>query len=226
MLGAWDLVLRYRFKDKTEIKAYMQSPYEDGSGVGKLNGFDGIWGIDVTTDKMKGYVNNVVLEFIHFTNQSGPLHRPPMDNIDPDRTGEATGGDNYYNHYLYKTYMNYGMSQGTPFIPSVIYKKDGRLEIYDNRIRGFHMGLSGNLCKELNYRMLLSYRKSWGTWSHIRLNPVDDFSFMLEGCYNFKQVKGLSLKGQIAFDRGNLIGDNFGGGLTLSYNGLLNVFGK
>ena len=42
-LGSWDFVARYRLKDETELKAYFQWPFEDGSGIGKLNGCDGIW---------------------------------------------------------------------------------------------------------------------------------------------------------------------------------------
>ena len=49
---------------------------------------------------------------------------------------------------------------------------------------------------------------------------------MLEGVYSFKQVEGLSVKGQIAFDRGDLLGDNFGVLLSVNYKGLLNLFGK
>ena len=49
---------------------------------------------------------------------------------------------------------------------------------------------------------------------------------MVEGTYSFPQVKGLDLKGQLAVDRGNLLGNNFGVMFSLSYNGLFNVFGK
>ena len=48
---------------------------------------------------------------------------------------------------------------------------------------------------------------------------------MLEGTYHFKQVKGLTLNGQLAFDKGELAGgDNFGVLLSVKYNGLFDIF--
>ena len=225
-LGSWDLVARYRFKDNNVLKFYFQFPYEDGSGIGKLNGFDGIWGLEYKNKDSKGIVTGAVVEYIDFTNQSGPTHWAPADNPGSTMTGEATGGDNYYNNFRYNSFMNYGMSQGTPFIPSIIYNTDGFLSVRDNRLRGFHLGVSGHIYDPLRYRVLLSYRKSWGTYGQPRLEIADDTSFMLEGIYDFRQVKGLSLKGQVAFDKGDLLGDNFGVMFSLSYKGILNLFGK
>lgn len=225
-LGSWDFIARYRLKNKTELKAYFQWPFEDGSGIAKQNGFDGVWGFEYDSKNPDAIVSGAVFEYIQFTNQSGPTHWAPNDNPDSSMEGEATGGDSYYTNFRYNGYMNLGMSQGTPFIPSIIYNKDGYMNVLDNRLKGFHLGITGKIYAPLRYRLLLSYRKSWGTYSNIRLEPVNDTSFMLEGIYDFKQVKGLSLKGQVAFDKGSLLGDNFGAGLTLSYNGLLNIFGK
>lgn len=45
-LGCWDIVLRYRFRNGDEIQGVYESPWEDGSGIAKLNGFDGIWGLE------------------------------------------------------------------------------------------------------------------------------------------------------------------------------------
>ena len=47
---------------------------------------------------------------------------------------------------------------------------------------------------------------------------------MLEGIYNFRQVEGLSLKGQFAVDRDNLLGNNVGVLLSVSYNRLFDLF--
>ena len=122
--------------------------------------------------------------------------------------------------------MYYGLSKGTPFIPSIIYNTDGYMAVAHNRIRGFHVGVSGYIYSPLKYRVLVSYRKSLGTYDASLLEPMYDTSFMVEGTYSFPQVKGLDLKGQLAVDRGNLLGNNFGVMFSLSYNGLFNVFGK
>lgn len=225
-LGSWDFVARYRLKDETEIKAYFQWPFEDGSGIGKQNGFDGIWGLEYKSGNRKAIVSGAVLEYIDFTNQSGPLHWAPDDHPGTEFTDQATGGDSYYSNFRCNPYMNFGMSQGTPFIPSTIYNRQANNKILDNRIRGFHVGISGHIIGPLEYRMLVSYRKSWGTYNVPRLSTVDETSFMLEGTYRFPQIDGLSVKGQVAFDKGDLLGDNFGVLLSVNYRGVLDIFGK
>lgn len=225
-VGAWDFVARYRLKEGSELKAYFQWPYEDGSGIGKLNGFDGIWGLEYQNKDKKGIVSGAVIEYVDFTNQSGPLHWAPNDHSGTEMKNEATGADSYYDNFRYNSFMNYGLSQGTPFIPSIIYNTDGYMNVTDNRLRGFHMGVSGYVYEPLRYRLLLSYRKSWGSYGYPRWDTAHDTSVMLEGIYSFKQVKGLDLKGQLAIDRGNLLGNNFGVLLSLSYNGALNIFGR
>ena len=225
-LGSWDFVARYRLKDETELKAYFQWPFEDGSGIGKLNGFDGIWGLEYKSGDKNAIVSGAVVEYIDFTNQSGPMHWAPSNHPGTEYTDQATGGDNYYNNFRCNSYMNFGMSQGSPFIPATIYNRLGNGKVRDNRIRGFHVGVSGNAWAPLEYRLMFSYRKSWGTYSVPRLATIDDVSMMVEGIYSFKQVEGLSVKGQIAFDRGDLLGDNFGVLLSVNYKGLLNLFGK
>ncbi len=225
-LGSWDFVARYRLKDDTELKAYFQWPFEDGSGIGKMNGFDGIWGLEYKGPRADAVVSGVVLEYIDFTNQSGPIHWAPADMPGTEFTDQATGGDSYYTNFRCNPYMNFGMSQGTPFIPSTIYNRQGNNELPDNRIRGFHLGVAGRIYGPLDYRMLVSYRKSWGTYAIPRTSIAEETSFMLEGVYRFRQVEGLSVKGQVAFDKGGLIGDNFGVLLSVNYRGIFNLFGK
>ncbi len=224
-LGSWDFLARYRMKNGSELKAFFQKPFEDGSGIGWMNGFDGIWGLEYKSNK-KSIVNGAMVEYVDFTNQSGPMHWAPHDN--PDATMQevhATGGDSYYTNFRCNAYSNFGMSQGTPFIPQTIYNRAGTNSINDNRIRGFQVGINGNIYEPLEYRLLVNYRKSWGTYANPRTATVDNTSFMLEGTYHFRQVKGLTVKGQVAFDKGPLAGgDNFGVLIGVSYKGLFDVF--
>ena len=171
-------------------------------------------------------VNGAVVEYIDFTNQSGPIHWAPNDYPGTSLTQQATGSDNYYNNFRYNAYQNYGMSQGSPFIPSLVYNTNGFMWILDNRIRGFHAGVEGRIYSPLSYRALVSYRRSWGSYFAPRTEIAHDTSVMLEGAYTVRQVPGLTVKGQVAIDRGTLLGNNFGAMLSLSYNGLLNIFGK
>lgn len=217
-LGSWDLKVRYRLKNGSHIIAYMQSPYEDGSGIGKLNGWDGVWGIEYKSSK-SGIINGAVVEYIDFTNQSGPIHYSPSDHPGTQISGQATGADDYYNNYMYNGWTNYGMSIGSPFLPATIYNVDGYMRYKNTRIRGFHIGISGNINYPLSYRLLFSHRTAWGTPFIPSTQRQHNTSMMIEGIYTFPDIPHLQIKGQIAFDKGRLLGDNFGALVSLTYNG-------
>ncbi len=222
-LGSWDFMARYRLKNGDELKAYFQWPWEDGSGIGKLNGFDGLWGLEYKNSH-KGFINGVVVEYLDFTNQSGPIHWDQVDNAGTTITDtDATGGDNYYNNINYNGYAHYGMSIGSPMFRSTLYNQDGYLNYLDNRFRGFHIGVMGNVIPELEYRLLGSWRKSWGTYGAPRLIPRECTSLMVETKYAVPNVDGLKLKAQLAFDDGRLYGDNFGAMLSVTYSGDFNI---
>lgn len=225
-VGSWDVMARYRFQDGTRVKAYVQWPFEDGSGIGKLNGFDGIWGLEYESGNPEAIVAGAVVEYIDFTNQSGPIHWAPGNTPGTWMTTPSTGNDSYYTNFRFNSYSNLGMSQGTPFIPSVIYNCNGYMSVTDNRVRGFHVGVSGRVIDGLHYRFLASYRRSWGSYSVPRLAVACDASFMLEGIYSVGRFPGLDVCCQIAVDRGTLLGNNFGVMLSLSYSGVLNLFSK
>lgn len=221
-LGSWDFMARYRLKNDDEIKAYFQWPWEDGSGIGKMNGFDGIWGLEYKRAE-KGWINGAVIEYLDFTNQSGPLHWAPNDSPGTTITDQATGGDEYYNNAFYNSYSHYGMNIGTPVLRSMIYNIDGYPMIVDNLVKGFHLGIEGNVSNAVDYRILGGYRKAWGDGRIPRASAVENTSFMAEVNYNPPTIKGLSFKAQVAFDQGSMYGDNFGSCVTVSYNGLLNI---
>lgn len=225
-LGSWDIVLEYKLPQGRKLRAYYQTPWEDGSGIGKLNGFDGLWGIEFNNGGHNSIVKGAVLEYIDLTNQSGPIHWAPGDHPDLDGThlaNPSTGADNYYNNYAYNGYQSFGMSIGSPFVKSPIYNTNGYLAFADNLMRGFHMAVTGNLTPEVSYRAMLSYRKSWGTPMIPNIKPLHDTSFMLETSYRPQWLTQLLLKAQLAFDRGNLYSNNLGGLISISYHGNLNI---
>ena len=217
-LGTIDLCLEYKFRNGSKIKGYLQAPWEDGSGLKKANGIDGLWGLEYNSGK-PALLRGAVLEFISLKNQSGPLHFNANDYGGSPIEGKATGCDDYYNNYTYNGYAAFGMSLGSPFVRSPLYNTDGYMAFTDNLVRGFHLGLAGDLTKELSYRALVSYRKSWGTPFVPRLEPVHDTSVMIEAAYRPMRVSGLSVKLSAALDRGNLYGDNTGAMLTVNYSG-------
>lgn len=221
-LGSWDIMLRYRFHNGAEVKAYLENLWEDGSGMGKLNGWDGLWGIEYKAAK-EGWLTGAAVEYVDFRNQGGPIHWDPVDNPGTSLgQTQATGSDNYYNNAFYNSYINYGMGIGTPFVKSPIYNQNGILSYLDNRMQGVHIGVLGNPASGIEYRVLWSWRRSLGQYQAPRLNPLKGNSFMAEGSYSFKNIEGLRLGAQIAFDSGSLYGNNFGGSVSVSYSGIFN----
>ncbi len=223
-VGSWDIALEYKLRSGQTLRCYYQSLLEDGSGVGKFNGFDGLWGIEYRSGN-HGVVTGTVAEFLTLMNQSGPLHFAYKDFTDTDHPHgseigfAATGSDDYYNNYCYDGYHNRGMSIGSPMAKSPIYNTDGYLRFTDNRLRGFHLGLMGELGSQVSYRALLSWRKSFGTPFIPRLTPLTATSMMLEATYTPKWLRGLEIKAQLAHDHGTLYGDNTGALISIFYNG-------
>lgn len=219
-LGSWDIMLRYRLKDGSTLRGYMSKPWETGSGVGFLNGFDALWGLEWRLPaERKWWVEGAVIEYLDFTNQSGPIHFDPIDIPGCTFPVHTDGQDDYYNNYTYNAWAYYGMSLGSPMIQAPIYNLDGYLGFVNNRVRGFHLGVEGHLLPSLSYRFLTGYRKGWGTpW--VPLNEATtDYSAMLEGSWSHNAGPGvLGLNIKIAIDRGSMYGNQFGVQLGATYN--------
>lgn len=219
-LGSWDIKLNYRIGSAHTVSAYMQSPWEDGSGIGKLNGWDGLWGISYSSSA-QSLVTGAVIEYLDFTNQSGPLHWDPADHPGTTITDQATGSDSYYNNYFYNGYAYYGMSQGTPFLKSPLYNLDGYMRYVDTRVRGFHVAFKGCIIPSVDYRILASHRTSWGDSYAPRLNKVHDTSVALQATWTSRSINGLCLSIAVAMDHGDMYGNSFGTLLTVSYQGII-----
>ena len=216
-LGAWHAIGEYHFKDKSILRGYFEWLFEDGSGIGKLNGWDGLWGIDYHLTNQK-LLTDIVVEYLQTTNQSGPIHWAPNDTPGTHITTQATGADDYYNNYNYNGWTHYGMCNGSPMIRSTAYNKDGYLRIKDNRIKAYHIGLAGMLNSQLAYKMLASYRESWGTPFLPSLEIRHDFSMLMQLKYYPKNIKGLEVNCKFGLDRGNLYSDNTGFSIGFSYS--------
>ena len=222
-LGTWDIALEYKLKDGRTLRAYTQWLWEDGSGIGKMNGFDGLWGLEYRNGVWSPLIEGAVIEYIDFTNQSGPIHWTPNDNPGTPITSHSSGADDYYNNYIYNGYQSRGMSIGSPFVKSPLYNYDGYMRYRDNVIRGFHAAITGWLHEDWRYRLLGSYRKAWGTPIIPRAGSVDDFSMALSIQYHpgYKYL-GWMFNATLAMDRGKLYGNNWGAMLGITYCGTFN----
>lgn len=228
-VGSWDIALDYKLPNGGLVRGYYQSVWEEGSGIGKLNGFDGLWGLEYRSGR-PGLVTGAVVEFIDFMNQSGAIHFAYKDIVDEDHPYgsdiecAATGSDDYYNNYCFNGYQNRGMSIGSPMAKSPLYNTDGYMRFTDNRFRGFHMAIMGEFRSQVSYRAMLSWRKSFGTPFIPRSEPLSCTSMMLEAIYSPKWLKGLHFKAQLAHDHGKLYGgNNTGALLSIYYNGNFSI---
>jgi len=220
-IGSWDWAFRYRLRSGDDLRLYGQWIWEDGSGIGKLNGFDGLWGLEWHRPT-PGVVSGIVVEYLDLMNQSGPLHFDPADEPNTTLHHQATGGDNYYNNTYYNGYANYGMSLGSPLLPGPIYNRDGYMAFVDNRVRGFHIGINGSITPAIDYRILGGYRSGYGAGRQPRATSVHATSAMAEAMWRVPLVTGLTVSGRVAFDTGSMVGRNFGVLVGICYTGALN----
>lgn len=225
-LGSWDLKATYDFRNGSKLKAYFEWPWEDGSGIGKMNGWDGLWGLQYDFPR-KGIVSKVAVEYLDFTNQSGPIHFAPADHPDGFITGHADGADDYYNNGDYGAYANYGMGIGSPFLLAPIYNLSGMTDYLHNRARGFHAAVEGNPSPRWSWRAMLSWQKAGGNgWTPV-IKRLHSTSAMIEAtALPFAGIPQLQVSARVAIDRGDLRGNNFGARLAFSYSGDFTIKSK
>ena len=222
-IGVMTYQIGWNINKNHQIQAYLDNPFEDGSGIRKGNGWDGLWGLQYS-NKTPGrqYIRGAVLEYFQSTNQSGPLHWDPNDYPEPIRsqiTDLVAGADDYYNHMFYGGYSHYGMTPGNPLITSPIYNQDGYSLYRDNRVKAWHLGVNGELTSHLSYLIKGSYREGWGTY---RLHPLHSrhhsFDAIFQGQYTLGPWK---FSAAYALDKGNIYGDNNTFNIKIGYHGKL-----
>ena len=230
ILGSWHFALNYK-KNNWYIKAYYEHYYEDHSGLFGLDYHynregvkdwvtylpwrDGLYGLELTIPKNR-VINTIVYEYITSRDQSGPILHNPGESL-PEQTG---GADFYYNHTFYSSWQHWGMAICNPHILSPLYNNSHSLTMPNQRIRSHHVGFDGMSTETLHYRIMFSWSKHWGSIVDPLPNPMTQLSMMGELTYHPK-TSGWQLSGALAFDQSELIGNNFGGLLTIRRIGAL-----
>ena len=219
-LGSMTIQLGWNINQDHQLQAYVDDIFEDGSGMRKGNGWDGLYGLEYK-NKAKGrqYVRGAVIEYLQTTNQSGPLHWDSGDYPEPLRSQVAdlvTGNDNYYNHMFYGSYDHYGMAQGNALLTSPIYNQDGFSEFRDNRVKAWHLGVNGEITGQLSYLIKASYREGWGTYFLPLAQKHHSFDAMLQGIYTMGPWQ---FSAAYAFDKGNIYGDCNTFNIKIGYHG-------
>ena len=219
-IGVMTYQIGWNIDKDHQLQAYLDNIFEDGSGIRKGNGWDGLWGLEYKNKKHgRQYVRGVVAEFFQSTNQGGPLHWDPGDYPEPARsqiTSMVTGNDNYYHHMFYDGYSHYGMTPGIALITSPIYNKDGYMGYRDNRVKAWHVGINGELTPCLSYLVKGSYREGKGTYNTPICPKTHSFGAIVQGTYT---MGGWTFSAAYAFDKGNVIGDNSTFDIKIGYHG-------
>lgn len=222
-LGSWDFKARYRLPGSgSEISFAFQWPWEDGSGIGKLNGFDGLWGIYYNAVSGYPLIASAAVEYLDFTNQSGAIHWTQHDRPGTTVAYEASGADDYYNNEVYGSYSNYGLSIGTPFLVAPVYNLNGFAGFAHNRARGLHGGLRGYLTDRWEYSVKYSWQQAWGRGKNPSAHSFTDNSAMIAVAWDARNMMpGLKFAAKAAIDHGDLRGNNFGILIGATYTGSL-----
>ena len=90
-----------------------------------------------------------------------------------------------------------------------------------SRIRSHHLGFNGMPCKQLEYRVMTSWTRHWGSYEDPLPEPLSQLSTMAEVDYTPNRLNGWKFTASLAYDHSRLIGNNFGGMLTICKEGWL-----
>lgn len=218
-LGSEHFVIHYHQKDY-ELKAYLENYFDDFGGMSKQNGWDGLWGFEYKNNGQKG-ITGVVLEYLQTTDQSGPIHWAPHDYPNTSLKDQATGNDDYYNNYYYSGWAHWGMTNGNPLLTSPVYNTDGTVRIQNNRVKAYHLGVSGAVSTSLSGRILATYSDGWGRHYNPFLEIKSATSLLLEINFAPSKAKGWTFTASGGHDSGSLYGNNTALSLKISKKGNL-----
>lgn len=216
-LGNWNFALQWSDPRGWGVKLYYQHFFEDHS----MMFFDYTWkdGLYGVQGKLPAnpIVSDVVYEFLYTKDQSGPVYWDHTPTIDY----QVSGRDNYYNHYIYNGWQHWGQGIGNPLLTSPVYNADHALRFRSTRVISHHVGFKGTPSANVGYRVLLSHTRSWGSYGDPFPHTKDNFSWLAEVKYHHRKLRGWEASVSLAGDHGHLLGNSFGGMLTISKTGWL-----
>jgi hypothetical protein len=150
------------------------------------------------------------------------------------------GRDDFMNNGTYYAGWTYhGAMMGTPLFHTATtvrkyadpWNETDQVYIYNNRVKGFHVGAEGHLASQLAYRLKVTYTENKGTYGeqyHGRYSwdEKENYFFkesktqlytMTEINWKVKKIAGLQLNLMFAYDFGDLY-HSFGTRLGVSYS--------
>lgn len=217
-VGQWSAAVGYHKKGSPwGARIYYEHFFEDHS----MMFFDYVWkdmllGVEIDLPD-NPVVSKFVYEYINTRDQAGPVY---WDHT-PEIPEQVSGQDEYYNHAFYPGWQHWGMGIGNPLLISPVYNTDGTLEFRHNRIKGHHFGWQGSPLPSLQYRVLLSLTRSWGSYPLPTPEVERNFNALLELTWSPAKLNGWRGRLGIGADGGGLLGRSFGAMLTISKTGWL-----
>ena len=212
--GSYDFRLGFEKKDWA-VYGYYQHIFGDASGMEFYNKSDGLKGIQIESSKFP-WLRKIVLEHLYTLDQSGPFHFIQYDH--KKYPGYGGGNDDYYNNQEYTTGFSYfNRSLGSPFMLSPEYNHNGKPGFQHTRVQAWYIGTEGAISRNLSYRFLLSSMESWGIPYAPTLKKLTATSFKTDIFYSYKDW---TFTTTIAADKGSLLGDHWGFGLSVRKQGI------
>ncbi len=213
-LGSWVMQLKYH-GHRWQARAYWERFFEDHSQLTVQYGIhDMLIGAEVTLPHNR-IVSSVVFEYLGTTDQTGPILHDPT----PFFPLRIAGRDDYYNNLNYSGWQNYGHTMGNPLITSPLYNaalnQSNHLRFYNNRIHAWHAALAGDPSSEWHWRALFSFSHNWGTYDYPFTDMQHQAYAMAEATYRPRWAEGWTGVAALALDHGQLLGNSFGGQLTI-----------
>jgi len=228
-LGIYSLEIKTKWA-KSNITLYWNHPFEDRSGMEMANLRDGLWGIHLNKNDESTLITDFVYEYMITRNQSGSIHH--LSAPTPDNPGRITGRgrDNYFDHYIYRSFTYYNRMMGTPlFVPRI--GADGKADGFEStRMWMHHIGIKGALGSGIYWKTMLTWSRNFGVyndsfpWSHIFSPttgssypiPLDEFSFLAELNYQGNKLP-FEVNIGIAGDYGYRFQKRMGGYAGINY---------
>ncbi len=219
VVGSWQFCASWLPNADWKVKAYFEHYFEDHSMLYiEYPWKDGLIGVEGTLPK-NPFVSKIVYEYLHLKDQTGPVYWDSTDKI-PDQVSAADG---YYDHYIYNGWQQWGMNIGTPLVLSPLFNPEHTFSFRSSRVISHHLGISGDPTPQLNWRLLLSYSRHWGTYLHILPEVGKAFSGLAEITWHPARFKGWEGSVAFAMDRGGFIGNSTGAMIRITKSG---IFGK
>lgn len=208
-VAAYEFGASYNF-ETLSVSATRLFYLEDGVSRRFRSPWDGVWGLNINFKDQTRLLQAITYEHINTRRQDS-------------RSFQARGRANYYNHFLYRSgWSNYGRVNG---IPLITYN-DETNRIDNNILVGHHIGASGSLNRNLEYKFFATYTRNYGTVGG-KVPPEtidfpsrrsDQYSFLLNMNYRVPDTSSLTIGLSLSADTGQMYNENVGIMAGLTWN--------